>query len=388
MSLGSRSRRSGWIWAVGAVAGLAGCHAMPVGRLTTAPNRPQSTLASAGRATLLPATVAMDPPSELSSIEPVATSPSTLTPAPSDRDGDRDRDPIIKPAAPTPLLDAALLRARGLDEASTVRERPVEASTTAGAASTPLPSAPAPPKVEAPVPVAPPPEPEPPRPDDLWRDGVRQLLGLARSRLEQPSATESTSSTSWALRSRVLGWLAEPEQAPGLDHHESDGVRTVLRALDDNPAMATRRGDNVRSAVLALEEVAPLEITELRFCSKVDGFGDFEVFEPPVCKAGQAVILYCEIDGIRFEQTSGGFRTRIATQIEILPEGGGPPIHSRTLSTAEETSRRRRRDYFIGYKIALPRPLVPGDYRIRLTARDLTSDRMATREVAFAISKD
>jgi hypothetical protein len=137
-----------------------------------------------------------------------------------------------------------------------------------------------------------------------------------------------------------------------------------------------------------IEEKAPLEITDLRLCCKVDGFGDFEAFEPPVRKAGQPVILYCELDGLRFEQTSAGFRTRVAAQLEILPEAGGPPIHSQTLGPAEETCRRRRRDYYVAYKLCLPRPLGPGEYRLRLTTRDITSDRSATREVSFAIAKD
>jgi hypothetical protein len=186
----------------------------------------------------------------------------------------------------------------------------------------------------------------------------------------------------------VLAWLAEPDLDPGLDHRETDDVRAVLRALDDSPGEPLRRGDEVRSAVLVLEEKAPLEITDLRLCCKVDGFGDFEAFEPPVRKAGQPVILYCELDGLRFEQTSAGFRTRIAAQLEILPEAGGPPIHSQTLGPAEETCRRRRRDYYVAYKLCLPRPLGPGEYRLRLTTRDVTSDRSATREVSFAIAKD
>ena len=170
---------------------------------------------------------------------------------------------------------------------------------------------------------------------------------------------------------------------------DSDGVQTVLPPLDEPSSNETsRRGEDVRSAVLVLEDKAPLEIVDLRLCSKVERFGDFEPFEPPVRKAGQPVILYCEVDGLRFEQTAAGFRTRLAAQLEILPEGGGPPILTRSLGTAEETCRRRRRDYYVVYRLSLPRPLAPGDYRIRITERDLTSDHSATREVGLAIARD
>ncbi len=401
MTLGTRSRRIAAGFSVWTLAALAGCHAMPVTRLSPSPNRPQSTLASASRAALLPATVAMDPPSEMSSIEPVATNPSSLTPA--------------EPAqpAPTPLLDAALLRAKGIDEAAAGNNPenpdriPPSPAPESSASTTPIPEpspnligavefpvmATNPPQAQAPSPAPtttqePAKEPEPARPEDLWRDGVRRLVGLARARLDQSPTSGASSPSPWSLRARVLAWLAEPDIDPELGHREADGVRAVLRALDDSPGESPRRGDEVRSAVLVLEEKAPLEITDLRLCCKVDGFGDFEAFEPPVRKAGQSVILYCELDGLRFEQTSAGFRTRIAAQFEILPEGGGPPIITRPLSTAEETCRRRRRDYYVVYKLVLPKPLEPGDYRIRLTTRDLTSDRSATREVAFGIARD
>jgi len=401
MSFGSRSRRlsTGFV-AIGVLAGLAGCQ-MPVGRLAPLPNRPQSTLTATTRAALFPATVAMDPPSEMSSIEPTAPPASSLTPS--------ETRPEPEKPAPTPLLDAALIRAKGLEEA---RDRPDRPSPPTD--PTPIPIGPIP-ATESPAPLVvpvtstiptpspmptpvpgpmPTPEPvkeaEPARPEDLWREGVRRLVGLARARLEQPSidGPDSNSTRSWTLRSRVLAWLAEPDLDPDLGHREADGVRAVLRALDDASGESVRRGDEVRSAVLVLEDKAPLEITDLRICSKVDGFGDFEAFEPPVRKAGQPVILYCEVDGLRFEQTTAGFRTRIAAQLEILPEGGGPAIHSRSLSTAEETCRRRRRDYFVAYKFILPKPLEPGDYRIRLTTRDLNGDHSATREVSFAVAKD
>ncbi len=386
MALGSRTRRIGMSLASLAVAALAGCHAMPVGKLATLPNRPQATLGSAGRAALLPATVAMEPPSELSSIEPVATRPASLTQA------EPDRGP--RPPAPTPLLDAALVKARSLEgPPPTVADKADLPQIVLEPVPIPAPVPPPSPEPVAAAFAAGPPAaeavqpkpPEPSKPEDLWREGVRKLGGLARARLEQAHA----GATPWGLRARVLAWLAEPEVdlELGLGHRDSDGVAAVLRALDDSAVDPARQGDEVRSAVLVLEDKAPLEITDLRLCSKVEGFGDYETFEPPVRKAGQPVILYCELDGLKFEQSAAGFRTKVAAQYEILPEGGGPPILARPLGPAEETSRRRRRDYYVVYKFALPESLGPGDYRLRLTARDIIADRSVTRELGFAIDR-
>ena len=330
---------------------------MPVGPDRAArPTGPQSTLASAGRAALLPATVAMEPPPEMSSIEPVASGAGGRAvrpapgsePAPAGPDAAARRRPGAGPGARGDrrrrdghgAVPPRRRRSRGRRRARARRRSPSPSPVPA-----PRPSRAAG-RGRRPA--------EPPRPEDLWRDGVRQLASLARARLEQSPAA---SGSPWGLRARVLAWLAEPDIDPDLGQHEADGVRAVLRALDDAPAESPRRGDEVRAAVLVLEDQAPLEIVDLRLCSKVERFGDFEPFEPPVRKAGQPVILYCEVDGLRFEPTSAGFRTRLAAQLEILPEGGGPPILTRSLGTAEETCRRRRRDYYVAYKLVLPRPL-------------------------------
>jgi len=384
MTPGSLYRRTATGFAALTIAALAGCHAGPVARVAPMANRPQSALASAGRAALLPATVAMEPPAEMSSIEPVSSGANT-EPSP----GRLELPKVATaPQAPTPLLDAALEKARGIE--AMVAEEMAKPPTPPNPTATPSPSPPADPPRAVPVAAAPAEAPrearpaEPPRPEELWRDGVRKLAGLARARLDQPDGPGST----WGLRARVLAWLSEPDIDPDLGQHEADGVRAVLRALGDAPAEAPRRGDEVRTAVMVLEDRAPLEIVDLRLCSKVERFGDFETFDPPVRKAGQAVVIYSEVDGLHYEPTSAGFRTRLTAQVEIVPEGGGPPVLTRALGTADEVCRRRRRDYCIAYLLILPKSLPTGGYRLRLTHKDLTADRSATREVAFAIARE
>ena len=381
MTLGSRTRRVASGFAAGAMLVLAGCHAMPVGRIAPSPNRPQSTLASASRAALLPATVAMDPPSEMSSIEPVAINPASITPA----------QDAGKPA-PTPLLDAALLRANAVDEAGggQARGRP-EPATPVPSSEPPAPT-PAPAligSVEFPVmATAPTPAPSPTtpavepageagsaRPEEAWRDGVRKLAGLARGRLEQAPAGGS-GSPSWPLRARVLAWLAEPDLDPELGHREADGVRAVLRALEDAGGESPRRGDEVRSAVVAHR-----------------GPGAARNHRPPLLRQGRRL---WRLRDPRPADPQGGpagrplLRTR-RTSVRAIgrrlpdpdrrtarnppPGGRASAIHTRPLAVAEETCRRRRRDYYVAYKLLLPRPLEPGDYRLRLTSKDLNSDR-------------
>ncbi len=402
MTPGSRTRRTvpGFA-ALTMAATLAGCQQTPFARMAPSPNRPQSALATAGRATLLPATVALDVPSEMSSIEPSPTArPGSLEPS---AGRPIDGPPVAaEPLPPTPLLDAAFVKAQGLTDAlagemarpttpttgPTARDKvqePAPSSTPVlgpgGPVAVALVSNPNP----APAPaLAPRPPAEPSRPEDVWREGVDRLAGLARAKLDQGGGAEGP----WGLRSRVLAWLAEPGAGPDLPPREPDPVRSVLRALDDAPAPPHARGDEVRAAVQALEGKAPLELVDLRLCSKVERFGDFKPIEPAACKAGHPVVIYCEVDGLRHEETTSGYRTYLATKVEILPDGGGPPAKAWAFDPAEEHCRRRRRDYYLAIRLILPGTLAPGDYKLRLTEKDLIGDRSASREVAFAVARD
>jgi len=370
---------------------LAGCHSVPIARVAPAPNRPQSALASAGRAALFPATVALDVPSELSSIDPASsrsvgsTEPSGALSEPAMAESAPLPTPTIPP---TPLLDAAVERARtaaDLKDGAVVRAfeptaeivlPPPAAGPVAASGVTSAPEASPPPAAA-----------EPPKPEEAWHDGVRKLVGLARANGEHQGGAPGGT---WDLRAKVLAWLAEPDLNPDLGPHDADGVRSVLKALEEAAGSASTpaRGGDLRAAVHVLEDKAPLELVDLRVCSRVDDFGVFETFDPPVRKAGDQLVIYCEVDGLRNDATASGYRTRVAYEVEIVSEGGGAPVHSQPLGIAEETCRRRRRDYYIAHKLVLPRTIKPGEYRLRLTGRDLVADRTATRDVAFAVARD
>jgi hypothetical protein len=398
MKPGSRTWRAAPGLAALTVAALAGCHSVPVARLAPTPNRPQSTIGEVGRAAFLPATVALDNPSEMAAMEPVRAVRDT-EPAP--RASASPRPIVVRaempapgpapsaiPPAETPLLDAALEKAKGFEE-SIVEEMTVP---------DPAPLAPARPEPLAPALVLPAPEPakpevqaeprpeppEPPRPEEAWREGIRRLSGLAQAQAAHPD----NASLPWGLRARVLAWLAEPDIDPDLDRPESQDVRAVLRGMADAPAGSPPRVDDIRAAIRVLEGRAPLEVADLQLCLKVNGFGDFQAIEPPVRHTGQQVVIYARMDGVRHEATGNGFRSRLAGQVEVIPEGGGAPAWSEALGTGEDTCRYRRNDYFINYIFTIPRTLAPGRYTLRLTEKDLIADRTATREVPLSVVRD
>ncbi|WP_435017068.1 hypothetical protein TA3x_004658 [Tundrisphaera sp. TA3] len=379
------------------VVAQAGCHSVPMAKIAPTPNRPQSTIAEVGRAALLPATVALETPAEMSAMEPVrdgqvtepssriAADPKPLIPRPAS-----EESPPVVPAE-TPLLDAALQRAKGLEQAI-VEEMTPPAEPLAPATPEPMPmpppAAPEPDRLEKAMEASKPETvPAPPAslpPEDAWRDGIDRLSGLARDQAGRPGEAGAP----WEFRTRVLAWLAEPHIDPDRDQPEARGLRSVLLALSGSPTGTPSRPEDVRSAIQVLEERVPMEITDLQLCLKVNGFGDYEVIDPPVRRAGQQVVIYSQIDGIRYESIPSGFRYRVAGQLEILPEGGGSPVWSIPLGIGDDPCRVRRRDFFIPYIFTVPKTIAPGRYMLRLTVRDLTSDRSATRDVPVVIARD
>ena len=102
-------------------------------------------------------------------------------------------------------------------------------------------------------------------------------------------------------------------------------------------------------------------------------------------RAGQKVLIYCELGGLRSTPTDDGYLSRLSSQVEIVHVGGGDPVWSQSLGIAEDRCRRPRRDYYINYRITLPANLASGAYELRLTQTDLTSDRVASRSLEFTV---
>jgi hypothetical protein len=217
-------------------------------------------------------------------------------------------------------------------------------------------------------------------PKDAWRSGLTDLRRAADRLAGEPGA-----SAEWGIRSRVLGWLAgDTEGRP-----EGATWSTVLTALTSatgpetpEPATLSRQ---VRDAVDALEGLAPLEVTELTLCRRVFGFMLHEPVDANALKAGQPVLLYCEMRGLRYEPLGEQVRSRLGSRVEIVRAGGGEPVWTETLATAEDICPRRRRDYYVNYRVLLPANLPPGSYTLRLTQTDLLADRSATSSAPLVV---
>jgi hypothetical protein len=202
-----------------------------------------------------------------------------------------------------------------------------------------------------------------------WRDGLEWLRQLAKRLAE----TEGQDHTTWEVRERLLSWMATQ---PGSDPSAPASWTTVLSALS-----ASLEPD----ASLAVPRPAPFEIAELRLCRKVSGFGNFEPLAGEVVKINHSFILYCEMNGLKYEGETSPYRSRMSATVEVCPSAGGTPLWRQALGTAEDVCRNKRRDYYINYRITLPSSVRPGTYQLRLIQRDDIAGSETKREIAFSI---
>ena len=131
---------------------------------------------------------------------------------------------------------------------------------------------------------------------------------------------------------------------------------------------------------------SPLGIGDLRLCRRVLGFGSFEPLPSERVKVGQQLLLYCELTGIQYEERGTDFVSRISSRVEVKPADGGAVLWSRELGDAQDLCRRRRRDYYVNYRVDLPRTIGPGKYRLRLLQTDLVAGSSASSDIPIEVA--
>jgi hypothetical protein len=191
----------------------------------------------------------------------------------------------------------------------------------------------------------------------------------------------ATSASSPVEKSNKAQASAEPDAAP------LPPLSAVATAKDEpkSPAESEPRKDPGSAQPVAGEAATPLEITELRLCRKVLGFGSFEPVDDHALKAGQRLLLYWELAGLEYEWKDDAFHSRFSSRLEIRAADNDSIQWQQDLGIAEDVCRRRRRDCYVNYRLDLPDSFLPGPYRLRLIQTDQLSQRGTSAEIPFTI---
>jgi hypothetical protein len=226
---------------------------------------------------------------------------------------------------------------------------------------------------------------EPIDPALVWKKELERLKHVAMESAKQHESEESAAL--WVLRAEAAEWLASDKAKTVNPVVLKRAVSAIADALKHPPVNDPSRPAEVRSAVLALERRAPLQISALRLCRNITGFGAFEPLEKSVLKLGETVLIYCEPEGLRYQSKGDSFVSRLSSRVELVSVKDGAKVWEQALGEAEDECRNPRRDCYVNYRMTFPATLAPGDFRLRLIQNDLIANRTATAELPVTITR-
>jgi hypothetical protein len=232
-----------------------------------------------------------------------------------------------------------------------------------------------------------------------WRRELEEAIASLRRELQQldESSTQERMRLEAALRLMFVLAERRDESVRGIDGLDP-GAREFWKLaaagfyelLDPQGAPVPDRRHKLalrylREAVQHLASASSLDVRNLAICRRVDSFGQYTEFDPYVFKPEQEVILYVEVVNFAVEQKENGFETEFQGSYQIL-DAQGRRIADYDLPLDKQTCRNIRTDYFLPYRIFLPKSLKDGSYQIQVTIEDKKGKKFGqTPPVSFTI---
>ncbi|UCE60516.1 MAG: hypothetical protein JSU63_01960 [Phycisphaerales bacterium] len=182
----------------------------------------------------------------------------------------------------------------------------------------------------------------------------------------------------------ALDRLTVPDKVSGLSADAQRMLTGLVRLIVSARAVARNPQSTAKDALERVEELREVivdrvdpEIPTVALCRSVVTFGVYDEMESHEFVAGRTLrtIVYCEIDHLSAERTADGqYRTFVGTRLEVLSEDG-KSVWEHEEPEIEDVCRRRRSDFFIAQRIALPPLLSEGEYVLKAFVEDKLSGK-------------
>jgi len=180
---------------------------------------------------------------------------------------------------------------------------------------------------------------------------------------------------------------------PPRDAAAVDALRELIRE-SQNPTAAGDGAALSRAIERAAAKAAAsqgLSLAQLQLCTRVDGYGKYISLDGAPIVAGRplAALVYTEVEN--FSQTSAGtggeYSVNLSQEVRLYTEAG-TPVWSRPKQTSRDSSKNRRRDFFLVQRIEIPGNLAPGRYDLKVTVRDEDASAISERSVPITVVAD
>jgi hypothetical protein len=299
-------------------------------------------------------------------------------------------------------LQAALAAIQPEDSAPTPATEPIQAPLPETAAADPPPA--------EDVPALPPPLPSTKPLATRIDETTIALVDL----LLQQAATESSTRAYLALAAlEVLrpgalpniitaatteGSTISPEEQRAIED-----LRSFLAAIAASSSTPLSRAFAEHAHLLTAS--APLQVRAAQLCSEVISFGQFVTLPSSSFVQGRNIraIVYAEVDHFTHRPIADGDRTLagpdgrtmndswavdLSQELRLYHNADGLLVWSRPEQGIIETSRNRRRDFYLVQPITLPSTLTIGSYTLKVSIRDRTSGHLAEANIPLDIVAD
>ncbi len=216
--------------------------------------------------------------------------------------------------------------------------------------------------------------------------------------LAQRAATSATPMPDLALAAAIAG--SEGRGAPELgtlapsERMLLDAIRSVhasFAASASEGATTVDAADALRLAAERAAEGLPLRITDAKLCTRVTGFADYNELSVNAFLAGSAarIVVYTEVDRFATRSGVGGRQiVELSQELDVYHDADGAHCWKRPAQSVSESSRVKRRDFFLTNAIELPPTLTVGKYRLKITMRDLAGNSVAETTIPFTVVAD
>ena len=323
-----------------------------------------------------------------------ATPAAGTTPASDDATFAVDPASRIAPLGARTADPVALARESSLDWYRAAATQPAPTTRESPAAPTAAPE-PAPEPVPAPVAAS----------LSSQGDPVTDLAQRIAAMLREPGTPErpriADAAAIAAIESLRPGAMADLDtSASKLASSLSPQDRTTL--LDARDRLAGRHAQANEELGKLLTAVSPapsLTIARASLCTRVTGFGAYTPYASTVFRAGQPIraIVYIELDHFATRPARDGDQVfadspidqqvsvELSQSVSLFQDPGGLLAWHTPAQPITDTSRSKRRDFYLIQRIELPRTLSIGKYNIKVQVKDLVANAEAEAVIPITV---
>jgi hypothetical protein len=179
-------------------------------------------------------------------------------------------------------------------------------------------------------------------------------------------------------------------------------VRTLADARDRILAQPGAANESLTKTLARLAPPPALKIGRAVLCTRVQGFGRYDPLSTDTFIAGKPIraIVYIELDGFMSRPARAGdpvdsamslseqVSVELSQSITLFHDPSGLQAKFVPPKTVVDTTRNKRRDFYLIQQIELPATLTIGKYNLKITVKDMTSSGEAEAVLPVKVVAD